>query len=60
MVHSLLKLSERWLCHIRLVDKMKMTSLEASLCGESGPLSISHSFHNNMFSLSLSLVGVPT
>ena len=32
VVPSLLQLSERWLCHIWFVDRMKFASLEANLC----------------------------
>ena len=43
MVHSLLQLSERWLCHIWLVGRMKSASLEANLGWGSEPFSLSHS-----------------
>ena len=33
MVHSLLQLSERWLCHIWFVGRMKFASLETNLDG---------------------------
>ena len=38
VVHSLLQLSERWSCHIWLVDRMKLASLESNLGGSRGLL----------------------
>ena len=42
-VHSLLQLSERWPCHIRSIDMMKVAPLEANLDGDWGLFSPSHS-----------------
>ena len=53
-MHSLLKLSEMWRCHIWLVDNMKFAPLEESLVGPFLPPILF------TLSLSLSLGRVPT
>ena len=52
MVHPLLQLSERWLCHICSIGRMKFATLEANLGGGEGLLvypillfSLFHVFH---------------
>ena len=49
VVHTPMYFSERWPCHIWLVDRIKFASIEAKLGGGSGPFSLSYSFSLPLF-----------